>query len=68
MANGKIMENIQRFYRIVSLGLTVFYVAVVLVPFTVVLVRQLGVQNSGCEPSSNGGGASSAARAAMANE
>ena len=38
MANGRIIENLQRFYRMAALGIIVFYVAIVLVPFTFVLI------------------------------
>ena len=38
MANGRIVENMQRFYRMIALGVSVFYLAIVLVPFTIVLI------------------------------
>jgi hypothetical protein len=38
MANRRIVENIQKFYRIAALGASLFYVAIVHVPFTLVLI------------------------------
>jgi hypothetical protein len=38
MANGRLVENIQKFYRMAAFGISMFYVAIVLVPFTLVLI------------------------------
>ena len=71
MANGRVVENLQRFYRMAALGVSVFYVAIVLVLFTVVLIArrvlaEVKIPVNG--PLERQAIVSSGARARMANE
>ena len=67
MAKERMMENFQRFYRMATLGVTVFYLAIVLVPFTVVLIVRRVLAEGPLEHTRQAI-ASSAARAGLVSE